>query len=153
MGAILGNIAALLFILYRFELKFVILLAAVIAFSSLLPLLFVKETLQKRKLLTADTAKAAEAAEATETAKAVASADRVAEKARGRRKHAPLAHFIAVSTVFALSNFSYMFFIYGAMLYFGTNGESHAALVISICLLYTSPSPRDRQKSRMPSSA
>ena len=24
---------------------------------------------------------------------------------------------------------------------------------ISICLLYTSPSPRDRQKSRMPSSA
>ena len=25
--------------------------------------------------------------------------------------------------------------------------------VINICLLYTSPSPRDRQKSRMPSSA
>ena len=25
--------------------------------------------------------------------------------------------------------------------------------IISICLLYTSPSPRDRQKSRMPSSA
>ena len=25
--------------------------------------------------------------------------------------------------------------------------------VITICLLYTSPSPRDRQKSRMPSSA
>ena len=134
VGAILGNIVALLFILYGFELKFVILLAAVIAFSSLLPLLFVKETLQKRKLLTADTAKAAEAAEATEAAKAVASADRVAEKARGRRKHSPLAHFIAVSTVFALSNFSYMFFIYGAMLYFGTNGESHAALVISIAL-------------------
>ena len=133
VGAILGNIAALLFILYGFELKFVILLAAVIAFSSLLPLLFVKETLQKRKLLTADTAKAAEAAE---TAKAAASeaADSVAEKARRRRKHSPLAHFIAVSTVFALSNFSYMFFIYGAMLYFGTNGENHAALVISIAL-------------------
>jgi len=136
VGAILGNIAALLFILYGFELKFVILLAAVIAFSSLLPLLFVKETPQKRKLLTADAAKAAEAAEATGAAKAVASeaADRVAEKARRRRKHSPLAHFIAVSTVFALSNFSYMFFIYGAMLYFGTNGESHAALVISIAL-------------------
>ena len=136
VGAILGNIAALLFILYGFELKFVILLAAVIAFSSLLPLLFVKETLQKRKLLTADAAKAAEAAEATEAAKAAASeaADSVAEKARRRRKHSPLAHFIAVSTVFALSNFSYMFFIYGAMLYFGANGESHAALVISIAL-------------------
>ena len=28
-----------------------------------------------------------------------------------------------------------------------------AALCLSACLLYTSPSPRDRQKSRMPSSA
>ena len=28
-----------------------------------------------------------------------------------------------------------------------------AGLIIYICLLYTSPSPRDRQKSRMPSSA
>ena len=27
------------------------------------------------------------------------------------------------------------------------------AASLSICLLYTSPSPRDRQKSRMPSSA
>ena len=26
-------------------------------------------------------------------------------------------------------------------------------LLLKICLLYTSPSPRDRQKSRMPSSA
>ena len=31
-----------------------------------------------------------------------------------------------------------------------TSGEAEWAL---ICLLYTSPSPRDRQKSRMPSSA
>ena len=28
-----------------------------------------------------------------------------------------------------------------------------AAIEINACLLYTSPSPRDRQKSRMPSSA
>ena len=27
------------------------------------------------------------------------------------------------------------------------------ALISGVCLLYTSPSPRDRQKSRMPSSA
>ena len=27
------------------------------------------------------------------------------------------------------------------------------AIVVCSCLLYTSPSPRDRQKSRMPSSA
>ena len=26
-------------------------------------------------------------------------------------------------------------------------------LLLNVCLLYTSPSPRDRQKSRMPSSA
>src|SRR5674476_1150388 len=29
----------------------------------------------------------------------------------------------------------------------------HWVRYISVCLLYTSPSPRDRQKSRMPSSA
>src|SRR5678809_1011043 len=27
----------------------------------------------------------------------------------------------------------------------------HAAVQVGLCLLYTSPSPRDRQKSRMPS--
>ena len=32
-------------------------------------------------------------------------------------------------------------------------GEGPAARSIKICLLYTSPSPRDRQKPRMPSSA
>ena len=31
-------------------------------------------------------------------------------------------------------------------------GTSYGGLVV-VCLLYTSPSPRDRQKSRMPSSA
>ena len=31
--------------------------------------------------------------------------------------------------------------------------ELTAALTFIACLLYTSPSPRDRQKSRMPSSA
>ena len=32
-------------------------------------------------------------------------------------------------------------------------GEVHAIMGPNGCLLYTSPSPRDRQKSRMPSSA
>ena len=31
--------------------------------------------------------------------------------------------------------------------------DVNVRLVLEICLLYTSPSPRDRQKSRMPSSA
>ena len=33
------------------------------------------------------------------------------------------------------------------------NETSHNLVLSSSCLLYTSPSPRDRQKSRMPSSA
>ena len=36
----------------------------------------------------------------------------------------------------------------------GLNGEvEHASGLIHTCLLYTSPSPRDRTRSRMPSSA
>ena len=40
----------------------------------------------------------------------------------------------------------------------GNSGTAHAqiytmATLLRYCLLYTSPSPRDRQKSRMPSSA
>ena len=38
-------------------------------------------------------------------------------------------------------------------LLFGTEQKGKALLSCYICLLYTSPSPRDRQKSRMPSSA
>ena len=34
-----------------------------------------------------------------------------------------------------------------------TNGDLYEYMLSKICLLYTSPSPRDRQKSRMPSSA
>ena len=34
-----------------------------------------------------------------------------------------------------------------------TGVEMEALMAVNICLLYTSPSPRDRQKSRMPSSA
>ena len=52
--------------------------------------------------------------------------------------------------------------IVGAILYLADNGIKWRAMpadfppwrtVYGICLLYTSPSPRDRQKSRMPSSA
>ena len=35
----------------------------------------------------------------------------------------------------------------------GADLEQHVNGKITYCLLYTSPSPRDRQKSRMPSSA
>ena len=35
----------------------------------------------------------------------------------------------------------------------GRTSEADRAIQAMICLLYTSPNPRDRQKSRMPSSA
>ena len=41
---------------------------------------------------------------------------------------------------------------YGASKFRGKN-DKIAADQAAVCLLYTSPSPRDRQKSRMPSSA
>ena len=44
---------------------------------------------------------------------------------------------------------SYQWFADGSAI----SGETTDTLVVSSCLLYTSPSPRDRQKSRMPSSA
>ena len=37
--------------------------------------------------------------------------------------------------------------------YLGGKGANQAVALSRFCLLYTSPSPRDRQKSRMPSSA
>ena len=42
--------------------------------------------------------------------------------------------------------------LYAALLKFEDSDQKRAFL-IKTCLLYTSPSPRDRQKSRMPSSA
>ena len=60
------------------------------------------------------------------------------------------------------TNFAYKQCPEGEGDYIGLNGESLKKQVngilmiqdsIFICLLYTSPSPRDRQKSRMPSSA
>ena len=35
----------------------------------------------------------------------------------------------------------------------GLGSVNGVAILLPFCLLYTSPSPRDRQKSRMPSSA
>ena len=44
--------------------------------------------------------------------------------------------------------------ILGAALFYGDGMITPAVSVLSaVCLLYTSPSPRDRQRSRMPSSA
>ena len=41
----------------------------------------------------------------------------------------------------------------GGVLHFEEDERGFNGLLFISCLLYTSPSPRDRQKSRMPSSA
>ena len=68
------------------------------------------------------------------------------------------AHSMRVSVVAAISGHS-VCKNYEISVQFGqTGGAFHRVLPVSAsgsygCLLYTSPSPRDRQKSRMPSSA
>ena len=53
---------------------------------------------------------------------------------------------------------NYDSFTYNLVQYFGELGQEvkvyrNDEISVEDCLLYTSPSPRDRQKSRMPSSA
>ena len=81
-GAILGSIIVL-FLLWNFELSFttIILIAAIISFASLLPLIFVKETFEKKKKK---------------------------YKFKISRK---LKYLLFIMGTFSLANFSYMFFI------------------------------------------
>ena len=43
--------------------------------------------------------------------------------------------------------------IQGGFAFKGADFQDAGVVVVKICLLYTSPSPRDRTRSRMPSSA
>ena len=72
--------------------------------------------------------------------------------------------FLAVTTLTTLSAFRLFnglieFLESNLVLFSGEMSDEEFAMFkslideLSICLLYTSPSPRDRQKSRMPSSA
>ena len=54
--------------------------------------------------------------------------------------------FIIIRSVPALSKIGFFNFVFGDV--WNPDGDD-----VYACLLYTSPSPRDRQKSRMPSSA
>jgi MFS family permease len=85
-GAILGSIVALLlFWFFNFDFRMIISIAAIIAFTSLIPLYFVKE--RKRK------------------------AQDINLKIDLKNFSKPLKLFILISGIFALANFSYMFFI------------------------------------------
>ena len=53
----------------------------------------------------------------------------------------------------SIPNLPFCYTIFWDKLHFANCLGANKAMVNYICLLYTSPSPRDRQKSRMPSSA
>jgi MFS family permease len=118
MGAICGSITVLLllYVLWREHdpLAFyhqVIIIAAVVAFISLLPLYLVREAKRAPQELRLHISL--------------------------RRLHKPLRLFIIVATVFALANFTYMFFILKAMESFGVSGNMESiALTISLYVLF-----------------
>ena len=64
------------------------------------------------------------------------------------RKHARLQQFMAKKWEEQNPSIE----LDGHLSHLGFNGDQDAPCYMT-CLLYTSPSPRDRQKSRMPSSA
>lgn len=85
-GAIFGGIAALfLYWFLEFGFTSIILIAAIIAFISLLPLYFVKEGIRDPQ--------------------------KISLRISLKRLPKPLVFFIIVATLFALANFTYMFFI------------------------------------------
>ncbi|MGC9443912.1 MAG: MFS transporter [Candidatus Methanospirareceae archaeon] len=118
LGAICGSITVLLllYVLWREHdpLAFyqqVILIAAVIAFVSLLPLYVVREPKRAPQVRSLQISL--------------------------RRLHKPLKLFIIVATVFALANFTYMFFILKALESFAPSGHLQSiALTISLYVLF-----------------
>ncbi len=108
-GAILGSVVVfLLFWFLAFDFSSIILLAAIIAFLSLIPLHFVKERWRGKKEITF--------------------------KIGLKNLPGPLKLFILVSFVFALANFSYMFFILRAQGLFA--GKLSVGLPILLYVLF-----------------
>ena len=108
-GAILGSIIVfLLFWFLGFDFKSIILVAAILAFISLIPLYFVKE---KRK-----------------------EPQNITLKIGLKNLPQPLKLFILISFVFALANFSYMFFILRAKEFFP--GKLSTGIPILLYILF-----------------
>jgi len=108
-GAILGSIIVfLLFWFFGFDFKSIILVAAILAFISLIPLYFVKE---KRK-----------------------EPQNITLKIGLKNLPQPLKLFILISFVFALANFSYMFFILRAKEFFP--GKLSTGIPILLYILF-----------------
>ena len=64
-----------------------------------------------------------------------------------------MRHIIVMSSTSAVGLVSIFLVDLLDMWFISLLGDSRLVAAIGFCLLYTSPSPRDRQKSRMPSSA
>jgi len=110
-GAIGGSIGVfLLFWCLGLDFKSIILIAAVVAFLSLIPLHFVTERKAERQS--------------------------IAFRVSLRQMPGPLKTFIIISSLFALANFSYMFFILRAQEFFSAAGGGDRSGVGASILLY-----------------
>ena len=81
----------------------------------------------------------------------VATHEEITERKRAEAKIAHLAHHDALTGLPNRAAFNERFA--ATLEHAKSSGEEFALVCLDLCLLYTSPSPRDRQKSRMPSSA
>ena len=60
---------------------------------------------------------------------------------------------IQFTPISPLEGFTFAFMSVSSLFLSQSNRDEESSILLSICLLYTSPSPRDRTRSRMPSSA
>ena len=76
------------------------------------------------------------------------------ENSFNKRKRVRIYNLIMMALVIPILGLSQSLNIYGKISD-ANSGEALIGATVQVigCLLYTSPSPRDRQKSRMPSSA
>ncbi len=110
LGAIVGSLTVFaLYWLYRFNFNLIIITAALLAFFSLIPLKFVKEKRRRENL-------------------------KLKLSLSIGKLPFSLKLFIAVSTIFALANFSYMFFILRAQVLF--TGRWSVAAPILLYVLF-----------------
>ena len=108
-GSVLGAVVAfVLFWSFKFSFRNIFFMAGIISFVSLIPLLFVKEKYVEQKTMTL--------------------------KVGLKSLPIPLRFFIAIATLFALGNFSYMFFILKSQPYF--TGRLADGIPIILYIIY-----------------
>jgi len=110
-GAVAGAaLAALLFWVLKFEFRYILLIAALVSFASLIPLAWVKEGHVKVEK------------------------ENLTFKKSIHLMPRPFFHYVAAATVFAFGNFTYMFFVLKAKDVFGPVLGAREAIVVPIIL-------------------